>query len=103
MLKVTMLIDNKYASPDTPLDFVRRRYLSSEALLDCKDIYVQQESDFPSVQPPKKAESVPQADNTGSPKLPTRKQFITWLSTFESAPSVMSVYEWMCRQLRAGA
>jgi len=51
----------------------------------------------------KLAEALKPSHNTGSPKLPTRKQFITWLSTFESAPSAMSVYEWLCRQLRAGA
>ena len=41
--------------------------------------------------------------NTGSPKIPTRADFIKWLSTFESAPSASSVYDWVCRQLRAGA
>jgi len=50
------------------------------------------------------AESAPSAStNTGSPKLPTREQFISWLATFESAPTAMSVYEWLCRQLRASA
>jgi len=41
--------------------------------------------------------------NTGSPKLPTRADFVAWLNTFESAPSASAVYDWMCRQLRAGA
>jgi hypothetical protein len=44
-----------------------------------------------------------QTTNTGSPKLPTRADFIEWLSTFESAPSACSIYDWMCRQLRASA
>ena len=52
---------------------------------------------------PKAVELAATTANTGSPKLPTREQFISWLATFESAPTAMSVYEWLCRQLRASA
>jgi hypothetical protein len=51
----------------------------------------------------KAAEEKFTSTNTGSPKLPTRADFIEWLSTFESAPSASSVFDWVCRQLRAGA
>jgi len=47
MIKVTMILDNKYASSLKPIDFVKEIYLTQEANEDLEMIIVEQESDFP--------------------------------------------------------
>jgi len=44
MLKVTMLLENRWASNETPLDFVKENYLSADAKIDLKSIEVIQDS-----------------------------------------------------------
>ena len=46
MLKVTLILDNKFASPLSPKEFVREYYLTRKALEDLKNIFVEQKSHF---------------------------------------------------------
>ena len=40
MIKVTIVLDNWISSPLPPLEFVKRYYLTDQALIDMKDIKV---------------------------------------------------------------
>ena len=46
MLKVTLIIDNIIASPDSPKEFVLREVLKSNPAFKLLDIRVEQESSF---------------------------------------------------------
>jgi len=46
MLKVTMILKNRFASPMPPTDFVKTYYLTKDAIIDLQAINVEQDTSF---------------------------------------------------------